>query len=61
MRDRETDRSRGFGFVTMGNMDDAQRAIDKMHDQELDGRHIKVSLALARGSGGGGGLQIFSK
>lgn len=55
MRDRESGRSRGFGFVTYGDPQEAQGAIDGLHEQELDGRRIKVNLANARGGGGGGG------
>ncbi|RDX47965.1 hypothetical protein OH76DRAFT_1405193 [Lentinus brumalis] len=55
MRDRETGRSRGFGFVTFGSGAEAQAAIDQLNEQELDGRRLKVNLANARGSGGGGG------
>ena len=54
MRDRETGRSRGFGFVTFSSDAEAQNAIDSLNEQELDGRRIKVNLANARGSGGGG-------
>ncbi|KAH7096504.1 hypothetical protein BKA62DRAFT_624935 [Auriculariales sp. MPI-PUGE-AT-0066] len=55
MRDRETGRSRGFGFVTFSNGQEADAAINALHEQDLDGRRIKVNLAQAKGSGGGGG------
>jgi len=55
MRDRETGRSRGFGFVTYSTEGDAQQAIGIMNDQELDGRRVKVNLANARTGGGGYG------
>jgi cold-inducible RNA-binding protein len=55
MRDRETQRSRGFGFVTYSTEAEANAAIDGMNDQELDGRRIRVNIANARGGGGGGG------
>jgi RNA recognition motif-containing protein len=55
--DRETGRSRGFGFVTFASDDDAQSAIGEMDGQEFDGRSIKVNEAQERAprSGGGGG------
>ena len=53
--DRETGRSRGFGFVTFSNDDDAQSALDAMNGAELDGRTLNVDIAQDRGRGGGGG------
>lgn len=55
MQDRETGRSRGFGFVTYGSSEEADHAVSSMNEQELDGRRLKVNLANARPSGGGGG------
>lgn len=55
MKDRETGRSRGFGFVTFGSSQEADAAINGLNEQELDGRRIRVNLANARPSGGGGG------
>jgi len=46
--DRETGRSRGFGFVTYANPADAATAISAMHEQELDGRRINVNEAQER-------------
>jgi len=55
MVDRETGRSRGFGFVTFSSESEAQAAITALHDQDLDGRRIKVNFANTGGRGGGGG------
>ena len=55
MKDRDTGRSRGFGFVTLSNQAEADAAINAMHDQDLDGRRIRVNLANTKSSGGGGG------
>jgi cold-inducible RNA-binding protein len=53
--DRETGRSRGFGFVTFANDDGATSAISEMVGTELDGRTIKVNEAEDKGPRGGGG------
>ena len=54
--DRETGRSRGFGFVTFADSASAQSALE-MNGQSLDGRTIRVDVATDKrgGSGGGGG------
>ena len=56
--DRDTGRSRGFGFVTFANQADSDRAREEMDGAELDGRRINVNEARERpprGGGGGGG------
>ena len=53
--DRDTGRSRGFGFVEMATAEEADAAIKKFNGQEVDGRTLKVELAKPSGSGGGGG------
>ena len=60
MMDRDTGRSKGFGFVEMGTDAEAQAAINGMNGQSLDGRAIVVNEARPReerpgGFGGGGG------
>jgi len=58
--DRETDRSKGFGFVEMSSADEGQTAIDKLNGFEINGRALRVNEARPRddrrpGGGGGGG------
>jgi RNA recognition motif-containing protein len=57
--DRDTGRSRGFGFVEMSNDAEAQEAIRAVNDQEIDGRRLVVNEAQPKpqrsGGGGGGG------
>ena len=53
--DRQTGRSRGFGFVTFDDDDNASTAMSEMDGSDLDGRQIKVNEAQERPRGGGGG------
>jgi nucleolin len=46
--DRNSGRSRGFGFVEMENAEDAQKAMSELNDSEMDGRNIVVNEAKAR-------------
>ena len=61
LQDRETGRSRGFGFVTFSSDDEAKAAIEKFHDFEYMGRNLTVNEARPRedrgGGGGGGGFR----
>jgi len=57
--DRDTGRSRGFGFVEMSNDDQARAAINAMNGTELDGRQLTVNEAKPREAGGGGGRGGF--
>ena len=52
--DRETGRPRGFGFVEMGNDQDADNAIRDLNGHEMDGRQLNVNEARERTGGGGG-------
>ncbi len=58
--DRETDRSKGFGFVEMPSDDEGSTAINKLNGHEINGRALRVNEARPRedrrpGGGGGGG------
>jgi RNA recognition motif-containing protein len=53
--DRETGRSRGFAFVTMGTAEQSANAIAQMDGAMLDGRALRVNEAEERSQGGGGG------
>jgi cold-inducible RNA-binding protein len=63
IKDKFTDRSRGFGFVEMESNEEADKAIAALNGKEVDGRALKVSEAQPRedkprgggGFGGGGG------
>ncbi len=46
--DRETGRSRGFGFVEMASNTDAQQAMDRLNGKEIEGRAISISAARER-------------
>lgn len=53
--DRDTGRSRGFGFVTFVEAGDAEAAMSSLDGSELDGRRIRVNEAEDKGRRGGGG------
>lgn len=53
MMDRDTGRSKGFGFVEMANAEVAQAAISALHGMSVDGRTIVVNLARPREEGRG--------
>jgi RNA recognition motif-containing protein len=66
--DKFTGRSRGFAFVTMGSAEEAQKAVEKFHGHQMEGRPLAVNIARPReerpaggggfrGGGGGGGFR----
>jgi len=55
VEDRETGRSRGFGFVEMASKEDGERAIAELDGKEYEGRQLKVNEAKPREDRGGGG------
>lgn len=46
--DRDTGRSKGFGFVEMANESDAQEAIEALNERSIGGRNLKVNVARPR-------------
>lgn len=54
MMERDTDRSKGFGFVEMSTEQEAQAAIQGLHEQSLNGRNMIVNVARPRDETGGG-------
>ena len=64
IEDRETGRSRGFGFVEMSTKEEGAAAIEQFNGKDLDGRALNVNEAKPRedrnGGGGGGGGRRFS-
>ena len=70
IKDLDTDRSKGFGFVDMTTDEEAEKAIEELNGKEFDGRTIVVSYARERESrpprrggpgGGGGGGNRFNR
>src|SRR3990170_9055430 len=55
MRDMATGRARGFAFVEMASDEDAQKAIDKLHNADFGGRNLTVNEARPKTAGGAGG------
>jgi RNA recognition motif-containing protein len=53
--DRDTGRSKGFGFVEMNSGEEAQAAINGLHEHEINGRRLNVNEAKPREERGGGG------
>ena len=61
MMERDTGRSKGFGFVEMATAEQAQAAIEGLHEQSWNGRNLMVNIARPReerpGGFGGGGFR----
>ena len=57
MVDRDSGRPRGFGFVTMGSPEEAEKAIEAMNGAILDGRNLTVNEARPKGESSSGGYR----
>jgi len=57
--DRETGRSRGFGFVEMATAEEADKAIAQFNGKDVDGRQLRVEKASPGGTRDGGGSRGF--
>ena len=55
IEDRETGRSRGFGFVEMASREDGEKAIEELNGKDFGGRELKVNEAKPQENRGGGG------
>ena len=55
IEDRETGRSRGFGFVEMSTKEEGEAAVAQFNGKDVDGRTLKVNEAKPRENRGGGG------
>jgi RNA recognition motif-containing protein len=54
IKDKITGRSKGFGFVTMPNQEEAQKAIAGLNERPLQGRNVRINEARPKTEGGGG-------
>lgn len=64
--DRETGKSRGFGFVEMSNADEAQAAVSTLNGKDLNGRQLRVNIAEEKQNkkpsfGGGGPKKSYNR
>jgi cold-inducible RNA-binding protein len=57
IRDRESGRSKGFGFVEMSSSEEANAAINMLHGKDFNGRPLTVNLARPREERSGGGFR----